>query len=80
MSEAKRQKERLRLLRLLAERSYTLEWPCENAVLRELVDNGEIALGESSTARWNRREHAMRRLSITPAGRAVIASNQDPGQ
>lgn len=73
----KRQRERLRLLGHLARQPAVLEWPCENPVLWELVEIGEVALGEHSTSFWNGRDHSMRVLRITNAGRAALAGPQE---
>lgn len=76
--ELKRQKARQRILRLLSERSWHVEWsqveryPHNNFALLKVVEDGEAALGEPYKEQWGGREHTVYTLSITPVGRAVI--------
>ena len=71
-------RERLRLLRYLEYHVAHLEWPSGNQVLHDLVDRGEVALGEESIERWGGKSHAMRALRITEAGRHACARKSEP--
>lgn len=69
---AKGEKEKMRLLRLLAKEKAELEWPCQNRELLDLVKTGHVARVRDYTSRWNGRDHAMTTLTITDAGRAAL--------
>lgn len=70
---AKGDKEKIRLLRILAKEKAELEWPCRNRDLQELVQTGHVARIRDYTSHWGGREHAMTTLTITDAGREILA-------
>jgi hypothetical protein len=68
----KGEKEKMRLLRLLAKEKAELEWPCSNRDLLDLVETGHAARTRNYTAHWGGRAHSMSTISITGRGRAKL--------
>lgn len=67
-------KEKARLLRLLAKDKAELEWPCQNPDLLELVEIGHAARVRDYKSSWGGQDHSMSTIAITEAGRAALAA------
>ena len=71
-TEERRQRECIRLLRILTKQRAELEWPCQNPVLRQMEADGLVERVHSYKSQWGGRTHAMSTIAITPAGNAYL--------
>lgn len=66
--------ESLRCLRILAERSAHLPWPCRNVSIPWLIDRGYARKVREFQSAWNHRMHDCAEIAITDKGREALRS------
>jgi hypothetical protein len=68
-------RESVRCLRILAEQSANLPWPCRNATIPWLVGVGYARKVREYQARWNNKMHDCAEIIITDKGRQALQAN-----
>lgn len=68
------EKERRRLLNILAKESAELEWPCRNAELLAMVDEGLVEISRRYQSQWGGCSHNMVSLKLTAGGLAELGT------